>query len=144
MYYYSRKTRIFDPGSPLLVGFYIMAERILVIDDDELMLEALEMFLIQEEFHIRTLAKAELVELAVADFKPDLIVMDIRLDTADGRIICDGLKSNSGTSHIPIILLTGLGYDEIARIDCQADAIIGKPYDNGALLYTIHQSLKTI
>jgi len=120
-----------------------MAEKILVIDDDELMLEALEFFLIQEHFQIRTVAKAERVELAIADFKPDLIVMDIHLDTADGRIICDGLKSNSGTSHIPVILLTGLAYDEIARIDCQADAIIGKPYDNGSLLHTIHQFLKT-
>jgi len=121
-----------------------MAEKILVIDDDELMLEVLEVFLTQEDFHIQTVAKAQLVELAIANFKPDLIVMDIRLDTADGRTICDELKSNSGTSHIPVILLTGLGYDEIAWIDCQADAIIGKPFDNGSLLHTINQFLKTV
>ena len=96
-----------------------------------------------EHFHTRTVAKAELVEPEVADFSPDLILMDIRLDTADGRIICDKMKSQAGTSHIPIILLTGLSYDEIAILDCQADAVIGKPYSNASLLHIIHQCLET-
>jgi len=120
-----------------------MAKKILLVEDDILLLAALDNFLIHELFFTRTVAKAQEVESAVEEFKPDLILMDIRLDTADGRTICDKLKSDVGTSHIPIILLTGLSYDEIAHIDCQADAIIGKPYDNGSLLYTINQCLKT-
>ena len=119
-----------------------MGTKILVVDDDELLLGALDRFLRQAHFHTRTVAKAELVETEVAGFRPDLILMDIHLDTADGRIICDNLKSQAGTSHIPIILLTGLSYDEIALLDSQADAVIGKPYSNDSLLHVINQCLK--
>jgi len=121
-----------------------MKKKILVIDDDELLLDALDCFLKHEHFCTRTVAKAEQVETAIEDFIPDLIVMDIRLDTADGRIICDKLKSEVTTSHIPVILLTGLSYSEIALMDCQADAIIGKPYDHKSLLHTINQCLQAI
>ena len=119
-----------------------MGTKILVVDDDGLLLRALDGFLRHAHFLTRTVAKAELVETEVADFRPDLILMDIRLDTADGRIICDNLKSRAGTSHIPIILLTGLSYDEIAFLDSRADAVIGKPYSNDSLLNVINQCLK--
>lgn len=119
-----------------------MGTKILVVDDDELLLGALDCFLRHAHFLTRTVAKAELIETEVADFRPDLILMDIRLDTADGRIICDNLKSQAGTSHIPIILLTGLSYNEIAFLDCQADAVIGKPYNIDSLLRIIDQCLK--
>ena len=119
-----------------------MNNKILLIDDDELMLEALDCFLMMEHFNTHKVAKAEQIIQSVNDFKPDLIVMDIRLDTADGRTVCDELKSKTSTSHIPIILLTGLTFDEIAYIDCSADAIIGKPFLNSSLLHTINQLLK--
>jgi len=120
-----------------------MGKKILVIDDDELMLRALDCLLMHEEFQTKTLAKAELIENVVSDFRPDLIVMDIRLDTADGRTVCDRLKADESTSHIPIILLTGLTFNEIAHMDCHADAIIGKPFKNSSLLHTIKQFLRT-
>jgi len=118
-----------------------MKKKILVVEDDTLLLSALDNFLIHEDFLTRMVAKAQEVESEVEEFKPDLILMDIFLDTADGRIICDKLKSNPSTLYIPIILLTGLSYEEIALFDCQADAIVGKPYDNRSLLHTINQCL---
>jgi DNA-binding response OmpR family regulator len=120
-----------------------MGKKILVVEDDNLLLEALDNLLMHEHFLTRTVVRAEEVESEVLDFLPDLIIMDIRLDSGDGRIICDKIKSEIATSHIPIVLLTGLSYDEIALIDCKADAIIGKPYDNTSLLRTIDQCLKT-
>ncbi|RBQ08923.1 response regulator [Pedobacter miscanthi] len=119
-----------------------MEKKILVVEDDVLLRAALDNFLTHEHFQTLAVGKAQEVGPAVEEFRPDLILMDIRLDGDDGRIICDQLKAQDAASHIPIILLTGLSYDEIALIDCQADAIIGKPYDNSALLHTINQCLK--
>jgi len=121
-----------------------MEKKILVVEDDKFLLSALDNFLRHEHFLTRAVAKAQEVASAVEEFNPDLIVMDIRLDTADGRTICDKLKSEVETSHIPIVLMTGLNYDEIALIDCQADAVIGKPYDNSSLLQVINQCLKIV
>lgn len=125
----------------ILFNRFIMQKRILVIDDDELMLGALDSFLRFEKFDTETVARAELIYQAVASFNPDLIIMDIKLGNADGRLICDDLKDNLTSSNIPIILLTGLSYWEIALIDCKADAIIGKPYESSSLLNTIDQLL---
>lgn len=119
----------------------VMEKKILLVDDDELVLSSLDLFLSHEDFKTRMVARAALIDEAISDFRPDLIVMDIWLDTADGRIICDRLKSGADTSDIPIILFTGLSYDQIALVDCHADAIIGKSYDNGSLLNTINQLL---
>lgn len=115
-----------------------MIKRILTIDDDELVLLSMEAFLVKEGFQVMTINREELIEDAVTRFNPDLITLDILLTNADGRDICDKLKSGRTTSHIPVILLTALDYNEISRIECEADAIIGKPFETGSLLSTIH------
>ena len=120
-----------------------MKKRILAIDDDELMLLTLEAFLIGKGFQVLKISQEQLIEAAISDFKPELIILDIRLINSDGRDICDELKSRASTSYIPIILLTALDYNEISRIDCKADAIIGKPFESGSLLSTIHQLLNS-
>lgn len=116
-----------------------MQKRILVLDDNELFLAAIESFLRDENFHVMPIARSAEIESAIVSFDPELIILEIILDRCDGRIICDKLKSTPSTSHIPIILLTGLSYNEIATSECQADAVIGKPFENSSLVATIKQ-----
>ncbi|WP_316832072.1 PleD family two-component system response regulator [Pedobacter aquatilis] len=116
-----------------------MQKKILVVDDDKLLLNALEQYLSEAKFEVRALSEPSEINNAIIELKPDLIILDIRLGEEDGRLICDDLKKSKSTAHIPVILLTGLIYDDIAEIDCEADAIIGKPYEWGSLLSTIKQ-----
>ena len=116
---------------------FLMPNRILIVDDDEMVLRALDSFLSDQQYLIQTVDRAEKIEVAVSRFAPQLIILEIRLDTSDGRLICDDLKSSSKTAHIPIVLLTALNHREIALIECQADAIIGKPFEGSSLLPTI-------
>lgn len=73
----------------------------------------------------------------MSKFAAELIILDIRWDKSDGRLICDDLKSNVGTAHTPFILLAAMNYEEIALIECKANAIIGKPFEGSSLLFTI-------
>lgn len=119
----------------------MIKNKILLVDDDKPLLNALSDFLMLEGFQVEALDHSLEVEGSIKAFLPDLIILDIDLGDADGRIICDELKNNPTTAHIPIILLTGLSYDEIAAIECLADGIIGKPFESSMLLFNIKNIL---
>ncbi|RYE59537.1 MAG: response regulator [Sphingobacteriales bacterium] len=116
-----------------------MNNKILIIDDDLQILSLLEMNFIENGFTTMAISAAALVMPSILAFSPKVILMDIRLDDGDGRLICDELKADSRTQHIPIILLTGLSYTQISELECLADAIIGKPFDIQHLLQTVQQ-----
>lgn len=72
--------------------------------------------------------------------QPDLILSDIMMPVMDGREMCQRLKGNMETSHIPIILLTALGDKEhiLEGLEIKADQYLVKPFDVHILKATIH------
>src|SRR5690606_20819421 len=67
-------------------------------------------------------------ELALTE-EPDLILSDMMMPNVDGITLCQQLKSNIETSHIPIVLLTARMSDE-ARMSVYAagaDSYLSKP-----------------
>ncbi len=71
---------------------------------------------------------------------PDLIVSDIMMPEMDGIELCRKLKSDKGTSHIPIILLTALSdmNHHVQGIREGADVYLPKPFNSQLLLVHIH------
>ncbi len=76
----------------------------------------------------------------VQERQPDLILSDIMMPVMDGREMCQRLKGNMETSHIPIILLTALGDKEhiLEGLEIKADQYLVKPFDVHILKATIH------
>ncbi|MFC3563028.1 response regulator transcription factor [Pedobacter jamesrossensis] len=119
-----------------------MSKRILIVDDNLLFLKALNLLLSQEGFTVQCSENAKSIDSIISGFKPDLIILDIKLEDEDGRIICNDIKERPHTNHIPIIIITALSFDEISEMECEADAILGKPYETANLLLTINQLLQ--
>ncbi|MEN0004970.1 MAG: ATP-binding protein, partial [Bacteroidota bacterium] len=75
---------------------------------------------------------------------PDLIISDVMMPHKSGYELCEALKLDQRTSHIPIILLTAK-VDAVSRITGfrrGADAYIGKPFQQEELLLQVHNLLQ--
>ncbi len=74
---------------------------------------------------------------------PDLILSDVVLPEVSGKTLCEKLKSDVRTSHIPIILLTAQGSVEqqISGINAMADLYITKPFNMEHLQASVNNLL---
>lgn len=110
-----------------------MEKRILAIDDDSDLLEVFPMIFNNGDYNLKCVTDISDLDSLVAEFKPDLIFLDIWIGKVDGRVVCNYLKSHEKTGQIPIILISGVVID-IDGAHCTPDAIIQKPFDISALL----------
>ena len=113
--------------------------KILAIDDDQGNLTALSRMLRRQKhgFSVMTAKSgAEGMEKANAEL-PDVILLDIMMPGMDGYEVCERLKSNNKTRHIPVIMLTGMQTDSESRVkglQLGADAFLTKPVENVELV----------
>ena len=117
--------------------------RMLVVEDDEIMTEALcEQFALHEEFEItvaRT-ATGAIDLVGQADF--DLILLDVGLPDQDGRETCKILRRQKVSA--PIIMLTSASTeaDTVLGLDAGANDYVTKPFRFGVLLARIRAHLR--
>uniref|UniRef100_UPI0025E75BF0 response regulator transcription factor n=1 Tax=Winogradskyella sp. TaxID=1883156 RepID=UPI0025E75BF0 len=76
---------------------------------------------------------------------PDLVISDIMMPEIDGIELCNGLKKDSLTSHIPIILLTAKVTQEQQRegLETGADAYVTKPFNADILKVRVKKLIET-
>ena len=76
---------------------------------------------------------------------PDLIVSDVMMPLKDGFDLCDTLKNDERTSHIPIVLLTARAAiaDRLTGLRRGGDAYLVKPFQREELLLVLSNLLQT-
>jgi len=112
--------------------------RILVVEDDPDILEVVQLILEENKYKVFPLMNGRPVFRIIDEFKPDLILMDIKLDGMDGRAIFREIRGRAKTAHLPVILTSGgFSEDYIMREQLLADDFLEKPFEMSVMLKKI-------
>ena len=119
-------------------------DKILVIDDEKDILDLVEYNLKQNGYKVHCIATGEEVMEATANFKPDLILLDLMLPGVDGFDVCKDLKSQPDTREIPVIMLTAKSedIDVVTGLELGADDYITKPFSPRVLIARVRAILR--
>ena len=109
-------------------------KKVLVIDDDPDILDAVQMTLMTGGYDSDITTKGDETYKKIQDYKPDLIILDVLLSGNDGRAICKNLKRNKKTKNIPIIMISAHPTAKDSTKECGADSFIAKPFSIVELL----------
>lgn len=118
-------------------------KRLLVVDDNADILEVVRIFLEMNGFEVFTTSKGDDILNDVANYSPQIILLDVYLRGSNGVEICNQLKSNPSTKHIPIMMVSAQANDYLILRKCAADDFIAKPFDEKVLVEKINHLLKT-
>lgn len=113
-----------------------MTARVLVVDDIEANVKLLEARLSAEYFEILTAYSGpEALEICEKE-RVDIILLDVMMPGMDGFEVCQRLKTDAHTQHIPVIMVTALDgpADRIKGLEVGADDFLTKPVDDIALV----------
>jgi two-component system response regulator MprA len=109
------------------------AMRVLVVDDDRAVRDALRRVLTLGGYEVQTAeGGAEAIE-AVVQSVPDAVVLDVGMPEIDGLEVCERLRRLG--NRVPILMLTARVEvsDRVAGLDAGADDYLVKPFDNDEL-----------
>jgi DNA-binding response OmpR family regulator len=127
---------------PISAPSSIEAKKILVVEDDHDILEAIQVILESRGYQVLALDRGDLVEKELQRFQPDLALLDIWINGSDGRDVARWLKKHEATKHVPIIMVSAnIATQKIAK-DVKADDFILKPFDLDHLLSVVEKRLK--
>jgi DNA-binding response OmpR family regulator len=109
-------------------------DKILVVDDDESILDAISLLLEVENYTVRTTIKGDETYKNVDEFRPHLIILDVLMSGVDGRQICKKLKSGIHTRKIPIIMISAHPGAKYGAMASGAEEFLAKPFEIDDLL----------
>jgi DNA-binding response OmpR family regulator len=115
--------------------------RVLVVDDEPIVSEVVERYLVREGFEVSVARDGEAALEQARQQAPDLVVLDLMLPKIDGLEVCRQLRAES---RVAIIMLTAKGEesDRILGLGLGADDYLVKPFSPGELVARVKAVLR--
>ncbi|MGQ0675551.1 MAG: phosphate regulon transcriptional regulator PhoB, partial [Rhodospirillales bacterium] len=119
---------------------------VLVVEDEAALTAMLRYNFEREGFRVVEANDGEEAIVAVAENKPDLILLDWMLPHLSGIDLCRQLRRGPGTRDIPIIIVTARGEeaDKIRGLNTGADDYVTKPFSPQELIARVRAVLRRV
>lgn len=116
---------------------------ILIVEDNQQLLRFLATEF-SKNYNVYTATNGVDALKVTADYSVDIVVSDVMMPEMDGIELCERLKNDLATSHIPVILLTARSDESstIAGFQSGAEAYVAKPFDPQLLMLRVKNILR--
>lgn len=137
------KSKVVSLGEFRDVRKTVESRSILVVDDEEVMRNALRRILCAEGHRVHLAGDGLEFAKAIEDNRFDLILMDVNLPWVDGYELCQILKGNPNFSRVPLVMVSArTASEDIEKgMSSGANDYIVKPFDIDAMLKVVHRHL---
>lgn len=119
--------------------------RVLIVDDNEMNLELASFLLQRDGMTVATAADADTAFNEVAQFQPNLVLMDIQLPRTDGLEVVRSLRADPATRGLVLVAFTAYAMkgDEDRMLAAGCDGYISKPVDVERFAAQVRSYLKS-
>jgi twitching motility two-component system response regulator PilG len=118
---------------------------VLIVDDSPTVRKIVQLTLQREGINVIAASDGLAALAAVADYQPDLILLDIMLPHMDGYSICQVIRKNPDYQHTPIIMLSGRDglFDKMRGRLAGSSEYLTKPFDSRELVQAVQRHLES-
>ena len=122
-------------------SFY-MTKRIHILEDDSDIRYIIEYLLKDQGYELHLSSSLSELKTKLRDSLPDLFIIDVMLPDGNGIEICDDLKNDMFTRHIPVIVMSANPRSKQMSTQACADDYISKPFDLDDVVTRINNLLE--
>jgi len=118
-----------------------MGGRVLLIEDEQNIIEAIRFILSREGWQVHTHSNGMTALEAIRDREPDLVVLDVMLPNKSGYDILNDLRADPSMKDLPVLMLTARGQKKDRELAERlgASRFMTKPFSNGEVLATVRE-----
>ncbi len=120
-----------------------MGKRVLLIEDEPNITEAIRFLLSREGYQVDTHTDGSTALEAVAARRPDMVILDVMLPNKSGYDILRELRAGEATARLPVLMLTARGQrrDREMAERFGASRFMTKPFSNSEMLSSVRELL---
>jgi len=120
-----------------------MGKRVLIVDDEPIIVISLEFLMKREGLEVRVAADGEAALAAIEEETPDLLLLDVMLPKLSGFEVCQRLRADPRYRDVKIIMLSARGRepDQQKGLALGADLYVTKPFSTKELVAQVQALL---
>ncbi len=118
-----------------------MGKKVLVIEDEPNIIEAISFILSRDGWEVDTHSNGHDAVGVVLAKVPDLVILDVMLPGRSGYEILQDLRANDSTAKLPVLMLTARGQNKDRELAERVGAsrFMTKPFSNAEVLEALHE-----
>jgi len=122
-----------------------MGKRVLLIEDEPNIIQAISFILAQDGWRVDTHADGKTALAEVARRNPDVVILDVMLPNRSGFEILQDLRADPGTADLPVLMLTARGQKKDREMAERfgASRFMTKPFSNAEVLSAVRDLVGT-